>query len=69
MADRWKRNAIEAIEAALSALDFVVGDERFNKAIGCAIADMTEQRDRLQRELDRPRRKAKAGKTQRGDAR
>lgn len=59
MAEPWKRGAINAIENALSALDFVTGDERFNRAVGCAIADLTEQRDRLQRELDRKRKPKK----------
>lgn len=51
----WRRGAIRAIEQSLGALDFVTGDERFNRAIGCAIADLTDQLDRLRREVDRKR--------------
>ena len=64
MADKWRRRAIEAITQALSDLDFITGDERFNNAIGCAIADMEGQRRRLERELNRQRRRpAPTGQT------
>ena len=67
MADQWRRRAIEAITQALSDLDFITGDERFNRAIGCACADLEGQRTRLRRELDRKRnRKRKAGQTEGG---